>query len=226
VNVFITGGTGFVGTWMRRKKPDGFHIVYVGKRGYQFDGWHKIPYKYIVHLAPISPIKVIECAKQNNARLLYCSSGIVNYPDVDSEYRRNKVEWEKECLDSGVDVVIARIYAPFGKGMRSGEGKAITTFFENAKHARPLEVWGDGSTVRSYMHGSEMARWMWGILLHGTSGEIYDVGSDRPTTILRLAQRISAITGCEINMVDKPISVPVYLPQNAQKTKDLLGIVK
>jgi hypothetical protein len=75
------------------------------------------------------------------------------------------------------------------------------------------------------MHGAEMGRLMWTILLHGERGQAYDVGSERPVTILRLAQRIKAVcnTQSEIVYIDKPVDVPVYLPKDMANTKGLLS---
>lgn len=221
-NILMTGGTGFVGTWMQKKKPVDCNIFAMDRYDYEKNYFEDAgDIDYVVHLAPTAPRRALICAKHNHARMLYCSSGCVYHPENDTEYRQNKIKWEGVCLDSGADVVIARLFAFCGVGhMRPGEGKAMKTFFENARVGKPLEVWGD--CTRSFMFGARMAEWMWSILFHGESREAYDVGSDLPMTILRLAQRISAFTGCEIKQVDQPISVPVYLPENTQKTKALL----
>lgn len=208
-NILITGGTGFVGSWMRKTEPE--EAIYINSDHYRYGLWTYSNWDYIVHLAPIHPGPVLNIAKRCHARVLYCSSGIVYHPEDNSQYRQNKIQWEKECLESGVDVVIARLFTFFGDGI-NGDEKAIVRFFDNVRHGEPLQVYGNGSTVRSYMHGAEMARRLWDILLTGKSGTAYDVGSRKPTTILKLAKRIQAFTGAPIEFVDKPVSVPVYLP--------------
>jgi nucleoside-diphosphate-sugar epimerase len=215
--VLVTGGTGFVGTWMQRTQPDGLKVHYIGRS--EYDNYILLyGYKYIVHLANISPTRVINYARGANARLLYCSSGAAY--DQPGEYADNKRRWEAECLDSGVDVVIARLFCFFGD--RLDDGKAYTQFMRRARQGLPLRVTGDGSAVRSYMHAREMARWMWAILLHGERGQVYDVGSDRPTTILQLAQRIAGAAGCKIEMVDGDVPMMRYLPRDTAKTRRLL----
>lgn len=215
-NVLITGGTGFVGSWMRKTQPAHLNAWFMSRADYEMVYIERTTgIDYVVHLANVSPYPAIECARRNDARLLYCSSGAVYHPENDNEYRRNKMDWESECLYSGVDVIIARPFTFLGFS------PAQTTLFDAARAGRPLEVWGD--CIRSFMTGADLGRMMWAILFEGERGQAYDVGSDRPVTILRLAQRIKALcrTDSEIVFVDKPVPMPVYLPENPEKTKRL-----
>lgn len=209
--VLITGITGFVGSWMIKTVPQGVEYVGVGRDGYESGILESLcGITHIVHLAPVHPEKVVALARKHNARLLYCSSGIVYYPDNDIEYRRDKLEGEKYCLDSGLDVVIARPFAFFGDGL--DKNKAISQFFDAVRAGKPITMHGNGSTIRTYMHGAEMGRQMWKILLDGESGRAYDVGSTHKTTIGRLAKRISSFTGAKIESIDAKIPMPEYYP--------------
>lgn len=206
--VVITGATGFVGQWMLNTAPPDVDIYPMNREGYENGHLDTMSFTHCVHLANISPTRVIKATQRNEARLLYCSSGAVY--DMQTEYANNKKRWEVECHVSGVDIVIARLFTFYGDGIDSG--KAIHQFFKSAREGKPLQVWGDGSTVRSYMHGAQLGRAMWDVLMHGWNGEAYDIGSMFPTTTLRLAKRISKFTGCGIEFVDKPIDNPYYLP--------------
>lgn len=221
-NVLITGGTGFVGHWMKETCPENVDCVYLNHATYIMKAWRSWSWNYIVHLAPVAPYDVIRVVKTNNARLLYCSSGIVYHPENNTEYRRKKLNWEKYCLDSGVDVVIARLFTFYGEKLDGN--KAYTTFTQAARQNSDIEIWGDGSTVRSYMHGSEMGRWLWAILLHGVSGEAYDVGDDQPVTMLELAKFIKAHYNSmsKITFRNQPEPMPFYLPKATKKTRALL----
>ncbi len=212
--VLVTGGTGFCGFWMQQTQPKNIQAMYMDSRIYRMGGW-PVP-DYIVHLANIEPASVAHFALKCNARLLYCSSGIVYHPENDTEYRRNKIVWEQQALQSGADVVIARLFTFYGE--RLDDNKAVVQFEKSAKAGKPLRIWGDGSCIRSYMHGSELGRWMWAILLKGKRGEAYDVGDDRPVTMLELAKLHS-----ENIIIEGGIDpMPVYLPPNTDKTKALL----
>jgi len=211
--VLITGGTGFVGTWMQKTQPSGLACHYIGRAEYERMKWTKERYDYYVHLANVNPTRVVDACEWFSARMLYASSGII-YTSLETQYAHDKRLWEWHCKSSGVNVVIARLFTFFGDGL--DDGKAWTQFTKAAREGRPLQVWGNGSTVRSYMHGSTMARRMWELLLHGESGHAYDVGSTRPQTVLQLAQRISAFTGAPIEFVDKDVPMPYYVPKGKQ----------
>ena len=217
MHILISGGTGFVGKWMKRMQPKEVTATYLSRREYEvldLEG-----YDCYVHLANIDPERMINLAKWNGTRLLYCSSGIVYYPENDIQYRRDKVAWEEKCLKSGIDVVIARLFTFFGEGL--DDQKAWTQFDRASKANKPIEIWGDGRVVRSYMSGADMARWLWMILLHGESGEAYDVGSNIPTTIEQLAKDIKYMNGSSSPIIFKPeykSPVPVYLPKDTIKT--------
>ena len=217
MNILISGGTGFVGKWMKRMQPKEVTATYLSRREYEvldLEG-----YDCYVHLANIDPERMINLAKWNGTRLLYCSSGIVYYPENDIQYRRDKVAWEEKCLKSGIDVVIARLFTFFGEGL--DDQKAWTQFDRASKANKPIEIWGDGRVVRSYMSGADMARWLWMILLHGESGEAYDVGSNIPVTIEQLARDIKYMNGSSSPIIFKggyKDPMPVYLPKDTIKT--------
>lgn len=224
--VLIVGGTGFIGYWIAKKKPADTSVYIMGQNKYSDMEWFGANWDYIIHLAPIAPTKVLECAKRNNARVLYASSGAVYHPEntARKQYIEDKNNFEQECIDSGVDVVIARLFTFCGKKLDNQ--KAITTFYEMARANLPIVITGDGNTTRSYQHGSEMARWCWAILKHGTSGEAYDVGSDTPITMLELAVQIIAETrsSSEIFLGMGKDPMPYYMPEDTEKTKALLNL--
>lgn len=221
--VLVTGGSGFVGHWMRQTAPPELDVTYINRQAFNLWYWWTMEWDAIVHLAPVSPEKVLSCADRNKARVLYCSSGIVYHPENDTEYRQNKLAWEAECLASGVDVVLARLFAFYGEKL--SDSHAVAAFQNAAMVGLPLRIWGDGSAVRSYLSGSDLGRWMWAILLHGARGEAYDVGGDKPITMLQLARAMAFVykAGSEIEILNGKDAMPVYLPPDTAKTKRLLN---
>jgi len=219
-NAIVTGGTGFVGSWLVKKRPHDINVGVMGRGAYETPLLEDIQnMQYVIHLAPVPPTRAIDCALRNNARLLYCSSGIVYHPEHDTEYRRAKMDGERECLESGVDVVIARLFTFMDSS------PAWVALFEAARSGQVLPVHVDpdkGFAYRSFMHGSEMARWMWAILLNGENGEAYDVGSDYVYSISEIAWRIHAFTSCEVVYTEKKIPVSFYKPKDTAKTRALL----
>ena len=214
--VLITGATGFVGQWLVRLKPVNLTIYGIGRAKYEAMEWTNERWTYIIHLAPTPPTDILKCGE----RILYASSGIVYHPEneVRKKYRDSKIEGEAECVASGANVVIARLFTFYGKGL--DDNKAVSTFQKAGREGRPLVISGDGTTTRSYMHGREMARWMWAILKYGGRGEAYDVGSDFPITMLELANVYAA--GAPIVIQGGKDPMPYYMPKDTAKTKALL----
>jgi len=203
--VLVTGGTGFVGWWMRQSEPFGLDVFYMDRKQYDSE-WEVGAWEYVVHLAPISPSRVRKYAQEYGARILFASSGAA-YAGT-NEYAYNKRLWEAGCNFSGVDCVIARLFTFVGAHLKNLY--AITNFIEAAKAGRPLQVWGDGSSVRSYLYGEDLGRWMWKILLEGHG--VYDVGSALPYTIMEVAYLVADITGAKVEVLHNQHRETVYLP--------------
>ena len=161
-NVLINGGTGFVGYWMDRTKPGTGMVVLQNHENYQ-TRWELGRWDAIVHLAPVSPSRVLKYAQKHGTRVLFASSGAVY--EGTNIYAYHKRLWEDQCKCSGVDLVIARLFTFIGAHLK--DLYAITHFMEAAKAGKPIEVWGDGSTIRSYLYGEDLGRWRWKILLDG-----------------------------------------------------------
>src|SRR5512135_3662159 len=59
--ILMTGGTGFVGHWMR-VVPEYVKIAYMDRGDFETLNWRKMQWDYIIHLAPIPPDAVIAVA--------------------------------------------------------------------------------------------------------------------------------------------------------------------
>ena len=116
--------------------------------------------------------------------------------DARSVYGQGKRLAEHLCAlygqQFGLSCVIARCFALLSEHMPLDGPYAAGNFLRDALAHRDLEVLGDGSTVRTYLHGRDAAHWLVSMLRHGEPGEIYNVGSDVPVSILELAQAVAA----------------------------------
>ncbi len=220
--VSVFGGTGFCGYWMHRTQPHELHGSYFGRAHYELGEWKQVKWDYIVFLPHIAPTDALALALRHGSRFLYASSGAAY--EQQTEYADNKRKWEAECLESGADVVIARLFTFFGR--RLDKHKAYTQFTESARKNETIRVTGNGKTVRSYLHGKDLGLRMWAVLLRGKSGDIYDIGSSVPITILELANKIIEREGStsEIIIENGIDPVPYYMPVDTKKTKRLLNI--
>ena len=163
---------------------------------------------------------VIEIARHWNIPILFASSGAV-YHDQPTQYGLDKIAWERELLDSGVDCRIARIFTTCGAQMK-WDNFAIGNFIRDAAAGGPIRIRGSGGVIRSYIHGEDLARWLWTILLQGKRGGIYDVGSPHPVTIRDVACEVAANFDPEPKIITENMiedeQAPVYYPMRAGHT--------
>ena len=88
------------------------------------------------------------------------------------------------------DVVIARLFTCIGAGYRGHAHLVHVALLEAARSGRPLTLRGDGTAVRSYLYGADLAAWLL-TLLGGSGSDVVNVGSDLPMTVLGFAQRVA-----------------------------------
>jgi nucleoside-diphosphate-sugar epimerase len=199
MRVLLTGGTGFVGWSMRLTQPKSIYAEYLTKQAYSDGEWRRNRYDAIVHLAPVSPVYVL----QSCDKVLYCSSGAVY--EGQTEYAMLKRHYESLCENA----IITRLFTFVGLHLKNKY--AITNFIEDAKRGGPIVVKGDGSAIRSYLYGEDLGRWMWKILLEGHG--IYDVGSAIHCTILEAARTVAEVIPCKIKVMNEPgVPETKYVP--------------
>jgi UDP-glucuronate decarboxylase len=195
---------------------------------------------------------VLEFARRGHVeRLLFVSSGAVygsqpagveslseEHPfaplttDVRAVYGHGKRMAELLCSlraaePDGPACVIARCFAVVSRHIPLDGPYALGSFMRDAAAGRDISIAGDGRTVRSYIDGRDMAHWLFTLLRHGKSGRAYNVGSDRPVTMLELAIAIRDIVapGLAIRVLGRPDdnNRSVYLPNIANAAA--LGLV-
>lgn len=91
----------------------------------------------------------------------------------------------------GVEVVMTRCFAFSGPGLPLDAHFALGNFVRDALQHEALVLASAGDAVRSYLHGADLAVWLLYLLLHGQSGEAYNVGSDQAVTIAELARQVA-----------------------------------
>ncbi|MFI5398670.1 MAG: NAD-dependent epimerase/dehydratase family protein [Candidatus Binatia bacterium] len=145
-------------------------------------------------------------------------------------YAEGKRAAEALCLAhaerDGLDVKIARGHAFVGPRLPLDRGFAVGNFIRDGLRGGPIRVAGDGTAYRSYLYAADMAIWLWHILVRGTRGRAYNVGSEHPVTILALAKLVAAafdpVPGIEVALpaVVGP-AAPRYVPSTRRAAAEL-----
>ena len=95
----------------------------------------------------------------------------------------------------GLSVSIARIFAVLGPMLELNAHFAAGNFLSDAMARRSVTVNGDGSAVRSYVYPTDLMVMLLALLVRGTAGRAYNVGSTEAVSIGQLAEMISSIVG-------------------------------
>lgn len=180
-------------------------------------------------------------------RFLYISSGAVygtqppdlpkmpeNYiggPDVTNSsflYAESKRYAEMLCSSfheiHGIQTVVARPFTFIGPYQNIEAGFAATQFIRNAIRGEPIVIQGDGTPLRSYCYGADLAIALWKIVLHGKPGDVYNIGSEEAVSIAELAQKIGKLTGVKVIVSCPPVpgKEPArYIPDLTRLRTDL-----
>jgi len=156
---------------------------------------------------------------------------LVDVNDPQNAYGLGKIatEWLGNVYSNtyGFDVITARIFAQIGPNMPLNAHFAAGNFIRDALAGESIIIKGDGLSVRSYMHASDLVSWLIAILVRGESRSAYNVGSSQGTSIRELAQAISRIVdgnSAKITVLGRPTpgaAPPFYVPDITRATQSL-----
>jgi nucleoside-diphosphate-sugar epimerase len=125
----------------------------------------------------------------------------------------------------GLPTVTVHPFNVYGPGQVGGG--AIRAFIETALAGNDLTIHGDGSQIRAWTYVTDMVA---GVLLclerSEAVGQTFNIGNPRSAvTIYDLAQRVKRLSGCDGEIVFRPLhyaDVELRIP-NVEKARELLG---
>jgi nucleoside-diphosphate-sugar epimerase len=185
---------------------------------------------------------MIELARTAGAkRLLNISSGAVYGPlaaqpggakeddfsraTAATPYGQAKREAEMLCGESGVDFVTARAFAFLGPHLPLDAHFAAGNFLRDGIRGGPINVHGDGTALRSYLHPADLVVWLLRLLIRGERGRAYNVGSDEAVTTAQLARAIAEAVSPKAEVVIQSAQPQgpqnIYLPDISRARAEL-----
>lgn len=188
----------------------------------------------IMHNSALINIHMIDTAVKQGVPRYFFSSSVCVYRDMqpgepemtedqaipahpDNEYGWEKLYAERMAMayarNYGIQVRIARFqncYGPEGTwtGGREKAPAAICRKVAEAENGGIIEVWGDGSAVRSYTYVSDMVDGIYALMQSDLEGAV-NIGCPQYVTVDELAAAVIEVSGKEIhvNHVDGPVGV-------------------
>lgn len=245
----ITGGTGFIGRWLvetfaflNDRHGLGARLYVISRTpGASTIGWNELPdrFDFVIHGATPSSDELakggrelvletvgltrtmLEAAERAGAqRFLYLSSGAVY--GHSTPYGETKRLSERLCEDSPLETVSARGFAFIGPHIPLNGKFAAGNFLKNALNGEPIDVLGDGTPLRSYMYMSDLAIWLWTLLLRGSGA--YDVGSEQEVSIAELAHETAKLGNVPVTIhgrAEAGKQPERYVPSTARARNEL-----
>ncbi len=215
----------------------------MGGAGFVFTGEHDAD---ILHNNALININVAKTAVQCGVKKLFYSSSACIYPlnnqldpdnpnckedsaypaNPDSDYGWEKLFSERLYLafqrNYKLDVRIARFHNIFGpegtyQGGREKAPAALCRKVAMAKEGDKIQIWGSGIQTRSFLYIDECLEGIRRLMMHSSSFEPLNVGSEEMVSIRQLAEMIIKISGKQLTIesINGPLGVPGRNSDNA-----------
>ncbi|HSN13747.1 MAG TPA: NAD-dependent epimerase/dehydratase family protein, partial [Anaeromyxobacteraceae bacterium] len=130
--------------------------------------------------------------------------------------------------EHGFDAVIARCFAFAGPYLPLDAHYAIGNFVRDALARGPIRVGGDGTPLRSYLYGADLALWLWTLLARGRAARPYNVGSEDAVSIAELARIVARVLdtgrGVEIAKAAVPGRAAERYVPSTRRIREELGL--
>jgi len=92
--------------------------------------------------------------------------------------------------------LVGRFFNVVGPRQTGAYGMVLPRFVDAALQGRPLLVHDDGQQVRCFSHVADVVRAICQLMLtESAAGRVFNIGADRPVSILELAELVIARTG-------------------------------
>jgi UDP-glucose 4-epimerase len=126
----------------------------------------------------------------------------------------------------GLDYVALRIANPYGIGQRVAASQgAVAVFLHRALNREPIEIWGDGSVVRDYIHISDVVSSFVACIEYQGPEKVFNIGAGIGRSLNDLVRVIGQVLEQPVNCNYNPsrqFDVPINV-LDIQRAIDHLG---
>jgi len=161
------------------------------------------------------------CVKTNIKNLIFSSSAAVYGNSLDtiisensqlnplSSYGASKLvaEYNLQAFSKffGLNCISLRLFNVYGNGQSTDAG-VIKKFLKNISDEAPLEIFGDGTQTRDFVHISDVIEAFYCAIrnIETKHGEVYNIGSGSATSINELASLLISSKGKDLQLIHKP----------------------
>lgn len=124
-----------------------------------------------------------------------------------------------------IDYTILRVANPFGPYQTTHKNQgAIAAFIEKALKHKPVEIWGDGFTVRDYIYIDDVIDCLILATTYEGNEKIFNVGSGSGKTLIDIINEIEIFINSKISIEFKesrPVDIPVNVLDISKAQQEL-----
>lgn len=198
---------------------------------------------YDVQTNLVATLQMLEIMREKKVRkIVFISSGGTvygkpTYLPVDEahptepqvSYGITKLAIEKFLLMyqnlHGIKTVILRVTNPYGERQRveTAQG-AVGVFLHRALNSQPIQIWGDGSVTRDYIHVSDVAEAFAKAVDYSGSQSVFNISSGTGVSVNDLIGYIESTLGTVVERqysAGRPYDVPVSVLCNSLAAAEL-----
>ncbi|MBN1469631.1 MAG: NAD-dependent epimerase/dehydratase family protein [Fusobacteriaceae bacterium] len=119
-----------------------------------------------------------------------------------------------------LEYLIVRPSNPYGKYQNIyGNQGLIAVLFGKVIKGKPIEIWGDGQTIRDYIFIEDLTNYVLKLIQNNCWNDIYNIGSGEGYSVNEIIEKIEKIT-------DKKIEVIYKEKRNVDIDKNILDVEK
>lgn len=125
----------------------------------------------------------------------------------------------------GIKANILRVTNPYGERQRveTAQG-AVGVFLSKALKDQPIDIWGDGSVTRDYIHVSDVAEAFAKATTYDGPESVFNISSGNGTSLNELVASLEKVIGKDIQrnyLPGRPFDVPTSVLCNERAAREL-----